>query len=257
MSEDITGILKNWKHDSENNIRITSGDDGREILQVRLPLGIEQYELTGRPDGKKPFGKLTVLEEFSERLKDHIKNHATDKGFHLNHDEILMLQNEAVLYYLRYLLLFQLGEYERTVQDTHHNLQVCELVEKYCNNDEDKKAILQYKPYILRMNAISRAMLSNQHDIKIMARQILESAIDEIRHMPEIETSAFKYEKVRSINYLKSAIKQLNENDEEPESLKKLQIELNKAVEYEEYESAAELRDKIKQFNQKKRPEGS
>ena len=53
-SPDLRQILKAWPYDPEHDARIVRGDDGRELLQVRTPLGIEQYEMDGRPDGLRP-----------------------------------------------------------------------------------------------------------------------------------------------------------------------------------------------------------
>ena len=57
MKQDIFNILNQWEFDPNNNIRFISVNNNREFMQIRLPLGIEQYELNGRPDGKKPYGK--------------------------------------------------------------------------------------------------------------------------------------------------------------------------------------------------------
>ena len=243
MNSDISGILNEWEFDSEENIRLITADDGREIMQVRLPLGIEQYELEGRPDGKKPFGKATALEEFQQRLDGYTAKHDSEEGFSISHEDFLLLQNEGVLFYYRYLLLFQIGDFKRTALDTEHNLKICRLVEKYCENGEDRKSILQYKPYILRVNAIARAMLSLREHVKLLAEEILEKAIQDIRNMPVIDTKTFDVEKKRSLTYLKSALTQVKKKDVDP--VEKLKHDLKQAVEEENYERAAELRDRI------------
>jgi len=46
--------LDDWPYDAENVVRIVRVSDGREIMQVRTPLGIEQYELEGRPTANDP-----------------------------------------------------------------------------------------------------------------------------------------------------------------------------------------------------------
>ena len=251
MSDDISGILRNWEFDPENPIRIITAEDGREVLQVRQPLGIEQYEMDGRPDGKRPFGKESFLEMIQERLSQHILNHANDSEFNISHEDFLIMQNEGILFYYRYLQLFQVGDFERTARDTNHNLQICELVEKYCKDPEDSKIILQYKPYILRMHAISDAMLSLHRNLKAIAKQTLESAITTINEMSDIDTPAFKFEKIRSLSYLKSALQQIGKNAESSTSdpLDKLQGELEAAVEEEDYERAAQLRDRLNEIN--------
>ena len=40
MSADITDILREWDFDSDNQIRIIQAEDGRQVLQVRQPMGI-------------------------------------------------------------------------------------------------------------------------------------------------------------------------------------------------------------------------
>ncbi len=246
MNDDITGILADWEFNSENQIRIIKANDGRDVLQVRQPLGIEQYEMDGRPDGKRPFDRETILEEYQERLEKHISNHATDKGFKLKHEDCLLLQNEGILFYYRYLVLFQIGDFTRTARDTEHNLCLCDLVEKYSEAEDDKKELLQYRPYIVRMLAVSRAMISLHQQLKNAARDILKSAIEEIEGLENIDTPAFQFERIRSLNYLRATLKQLDEQKISP--LEYLRVELENAVREENYERAAVLRDRIKEM---------
>jgi len=248
MSKDLTGLMKEWPHDPEQTMRIIVADDGRSVLQVRLPLGIEQYELSGRPDGARPFDKESVLEELEDRLEVHRASHGNDEGFTLSHEDCMLLQNEGVLYYYRYLLLFQLNDFDRVIADTDHNLKTCTLLENYCENEEDKNSVLQYKPYILRMNAMARAMDSIHDHLKETAQQILTNAISEIESMEELDSPAFQFERIRSLNYLRSALKQVE--DRPPADKRQLlEGELNKAIEDEDYEKAAELRDRIRELS--------
>ena len=243
-SGDMTDLLRSWEFDPDNQVRIIQAADGREVLQIRQPLGIEQYELDGRPDGKSPSGKESVLEVLQEGLRNHLAEHGTDEGYRVGHEDFLLLQNEGILYYYRYLVLFQIGDFERTSRDTEHNLAVCDLVEKYAVVEDDKKEMLQYRPYILRMFAISKAMISLHQQLKTAAKEILESAIAEIEGMPDIDTPAFQFERIRSLKYLRSTLKQVLEQKISP--LEGLKRELDSAIEDEDYEKAAELRDRIR-----------
>ena len=54
----------------EDDARIIHGENGREVLQVRTPLGIEQYETEGRPDGARPHGMESSLEHHLRRLEE-------------------------------------------------------------------------------------------------------------------------------------------------------------------------------------------
>ncbi len=247
MSADITEILRDWEYDSDNQIRIIQADDGRQVLQVRQPLGVEQYELDGRPDGKRPFSKDTVLDEFRARLENYTSSHGTEGGFQISHDDFDILQNEGLLFYFRYLVLFQIGDFVRTARDTEHNLAICGLVERFGEDEDQKKELLQYKPYIVRMNAIARAMISLHKEMKSNAEQILTNAISAIETMNEIDTPAFQFERVRSLNYLKATLSQIHEK---PHSqVEALKSQLEQAVEEEDYEKAAALRDKIRELD--------
>ena len=55
--------LKRWKFDPESNcVRLLKGADGRDVIQMRVDLGILQLETSGRPDGTRPEGFPTLLD---------------------------------------------------------------------------------------------------------------------------------------------------------------------------------------------------
>ena len=246
MSEDLTALLTSWEYDPDDTTRIIQAEDGRRVLQVRLPLGIEQYELDGRPDGLQPFGADTVVDHIEAEVALFASQNGDDSGYEIDHAAAGALQNEGILFYYRYLLLFQLNDFERVARDTSHNLRLCSLLERYCPREADRNAVLQYKPYILRMNAISRAMLSIQNDVKDVAESIVRQAIGRIEELEDIDSPTFRFEKARSVTYLQSALRQM---DKQPLNQKdELKMELEKAVENEEYERAAELRDRLRKM---------
>ena len=113
------------------------------------------------------------------------------------------------MFYYRYLLCFQISDFGRVVRDTEHNLRICDITEKYGFGSNMRVSILQYRPFIIKMNAISRAMISLQKNVKELAKDILESAVVKLKALPEVNSSIFIMEKNRSINYLETALKQL------------------------------------------------
>ena len=243
MGKDIAHLMREWEYDPENTVRFVEADDGRQILQVRLPLGIEQYELDGRPDGMEPDGRESILEGIEEKVKAFIAQNGEDSGFSIDHDDFVMMQNEGILFYYRYLLLFQIGDYERTSRDTGHNLRICSLVEKYCTNKDDRKSLLQYKPYIIRVNALSRSMLLLGKNEKQRALAIIKSAIEEIESGEMIPSMVYKFERDRSLEQLRGTLKQLGNLG--VGEVERLEAQLAEAVANEDYERAAQLRDKI------------
>jgi hypothetical protein len=240
MKQDIFNILNQWEFDPNNNIRFVSVNNNREFMQIRLPLGIEQYELNGRPDGKKPYGKITLLEEYQDRLEEVKIN---NKKFVLSNKDFKELRDEALIFYYRYLILFQIGEYKRTIDDTDHNLRICKLVDEYYQKD-DKKQLLQYRPYIIRINSISKSMIAVQDKNVEQAREHLQNGIDTINKLAKVDSDIYVFEKDRSIQNLEEILKQLK--SQYPDEKEILEEELNRAVEAENYKLAAEIRDKIR-----------
>ncbi len=247
MSTDLTRFFAEWPYDSDNNVRIIAAEDGRQVLQVRQPLGIEQYELDGRPDGQRPDGFETVLDSIEHRLAEFETTHGSAQGFELDDRTATQLQNEGVLFYYRYLLLFQLNDFERVIRDTAHNLRICDLLERHAADEDDAETVLQFKPYIYRMNSVSRAMALVQRHEHAEARSVLEEAIEVIQEMSEVDTPAFQFERVRSVNYLRSALEQIADAPGDP--LSQLERELETAVQEEDYERAARLRDHIRELS--------
>ncbi len=249
MNNDLTDLMNAWPYDSDRNVRIVVANDGRSVLQVRLPLGIEQYELEGRPDGVRPFESNTYVEHVEQLLKSHILRYGSDLGFEINGEHASQLQAEGALFYYRYVLLFQLNRFERVVRDSEHNLHLCDLLERYCPDEEARNAILQYRPYILRMRGASLALAVHQGDAEGDAVSIARDTIDAIESLDEIDTPAFQFERVRSVNYLQTMITRLEGNVDEADGddpVKNLELELKEAVESEDYERAASVRDQIR-----------
>ncbi len=241
MSQSIRKLLDDWKYDSTKNIRIINDSRGNPVMQVREMMGISEFVLEGRPDGSKYMGFDTVLDQIQNRLD------VSEKEFILTDKDLELLDKEARMFYYRYLLCFQISDFGRVVRDTEHNLKICDLTETYSSDNKFRISILQYRPFIVKMNAISRAMISLQKNVKELARDILESAIVTLKSLPEVDSSIFLMEKSRSINYLETALKQLGYC--KSDSIDCMKRELLAAVESEDFEKAAELRDRIKQLS--------
>jgi len=243
MSDDLSKLIQSWPYDPDQTMRIIIADDGRAVLQVRLPLGIEQYEIDGRPDGKQPLGFTSFVDAIEDRLRKHIVETGSDLGFFIGADDGAQLQAEGALYYYRYLILFQMQYYPKVVRDCDHNLHLCDLLERFCEDEETRNGVLQFRPYIIRMRAAAEALGIESGESDGDFRKILEDAVEAIHNLEEIDTPAFQFERIRSINYLKSMVKRMDVSESLPTT--DLEIALQKAIEDEDYETAAILRDRI------------
>ncbi len=59
----IDDILRDWPYEpSSVCVRMAKGRDGREVIQMRIEMGILQLETSGRPDGDRPSGFETYFD---------------------------------------------------------------------------------------------------------------------------------------------------------------------------------------------------
>ena len=111
-SHDLRRILTGWDYESNQvTVRKVAGDDGAVKIQLRLPLGLLQMEVSGRPDGSRPFGFESLLEYQEHRLQEHVRKNGTDLGFEIAPEDARLLRDETEMYYHRYLAEFVLEDF--------------------------------------------------------------------------------------------------------------------------------------------------
>ena len=112
---------------------------------------------------------------------------------------------------------------------------------------KDQSELLeQYRPYILRMNCMARALFKAQEhgDLK-GALRLLRKGIKAIEDLePMEENQIFEFEKIRSQKSLDDLISQLEAHLPVPAHVL-LVKQMKEAVQAENYEKAAALRDQI------------
>jgi DNA-dependent RNA polymerase auxiliary subunit epsilon len=245
----MRGWLSNWPYNPEDELRVFRGNHGREILQVRLPLGIEQYELEGRPDGHEPRGVESLLDFHLARL-EAVKAKGEDDGFTLSPEECAELFQEGTLYYYRYLRLFQMRDWRRSIRDTARNLRLFDFIHRYAEREEDQMYLEQWRPYLIRMNAMAQSLYALETDKHDDALQIVRNAIGNIERLDEIDDDTFRHEKERSLHALQEMVEHIDEIRPVPE-LERLQRELDQAIALQAFERAATLRDRIRNLRSK------
>ena len=244
MTEDIGPILQSWPYDPSGNVRKIVGADGQPKLQVRLPLGLEQYDLVGRPDGKRPCDRESWMEFYKAALAERIGQGLTPADFALTREDCARLREESLLFYFRYLLCFQVGDYDQVARDTERNMEAFRFVGMYAECDEDRDALNQYWPYIIRMNAVARAIAASQSSAPDAAAAIILEAISSVRSLDEVETQTFALEKMRSMSLLSDMLEQIQAHA--PNETDMVRRRLEQAIEAENYERAAQLRDVLR-----------
>jgi UvrB/uvrC motif len=245
-SQDIRDLLDAWPFDPDNDARVMQGKDGREILQIRTPLGLEQLELQGRPDGVRPHEMGSALEFYQQKLAQ-AEAAGSAAGFELDAHDCAELIGEGTLYYFRYLRLFQLNRWADTVRDTSRNLQLFDFIRQYAAREEDQQFLEKWRPYLMRMNVAASALQHLEQGDAAKALQIVQSGREQIEALDEMDDDTFRLEHERSLAALVELEKQLQKKQPvTPEEL--LQRQLRHAIERQEFERAAELRDRIREL---------
>ena len=249
MSLDISHILSQWPYKpGEVTARRVVGADGQEKIQLRLDLGLLQMEATGRPDGQRPQGHESLLAYHEYLLQKHIDQTGRDEGFSLDEADCEMLRGEGVMYYHRYLAEFVLGDFERVDRDTMRNMRLMDFCRKYARDESDKYILEQYRPYVIMMCTRARAHLAMNNSRLKVALAAARKGIADI----EAFYDAFGGEKMREHSGELAILRALEKDLESKipvDPVEKLRQELAQAVEAEQYERAAELRDRLRSID--------
>src|SRR5688572_3606055 len=166
--QDIDFLLKNWAYEpGEVNARLVKASDGRQVLQMRIEMGVLQLEVTHRPDGERPGGAETYF-DFLLGLVIH-----EGEDLELTEEQCNEVDREFIQYYHRRICWLSLREFRRAVRDADHSLALMDFVKDCSPSEEWTLSHEQYRPFILfhRTQAAALAMLEESSP---------EAAIEEI-----------------------------------------------------------------------------
>jgi len=252
MSDDLSPILEGWDyHPGKVTVRRITGLDGKEKIQMRLYLGALQMEVTGRPDGQRPYGYESLLEYF-QALRDQLEAEDGERLLELSPQDCADLREESMAYYYRYLALFHLEDYAGVVRDTDRNLRAFDLIKEHARTDADRYALEQYRPYVIMINSRARQELALQNNDLGSAYDALRNGMELIRDFfaeygqPDLADTADEYRVLES-----EAARIRDRLPRDP--IDALREKLDIAVRREHFEEAARLRDKIRKLEQSSR----
>lgn len=245
MTHDLRAILDGWEYEpGKISVRKIVGRDGQEKIQTRVDLGLLQLEPNGRPDGRRPYGCDSMLSFIETRLTEYTQKNGSDDGFLLLAEDCRDLRHEAHLYYQRYLSFFVLEEYDGVERDTARNLRLIELCRRYAETEYDRRALESQWGYVLMMNTranVYRAMNDERFEA---ALTLLEQGLAELRQREADEELPEDGSVAAELEVLESLRQELFEQMPAG-AIPRLEWELNVALECEDYEHAATLRDKL------------
>lgn len=235
--EHIDNLLRDWPYEPETlSVRIVSGADGRDVLQMRIDMGILQLEVEGRPDGSRPQGCDTYY--------DCLLKVALPAGddFVMTAQQCDEVDREFVQFYHRRICWLRLQNYRQAVQDADHTLALMDFCKRHSPDEQWTLSHEQYRPFVLfhRTQAAALAVLESEGP---------EAAVHEINSGLEALQAVFElYDAGDQFadDELVSRLLELRETlRKEYRVGKTLQEQLAEAVAAEQYELAARLRDEL------------
>lgn len=233
---DIDRLLESWPYrPGEVLARLVKAADGREVLQMRVDMGVLQLEIEDRPDGTRPNGAPTYY--------DYLLSQALiDPSFTLTADQCMDADREFVQYYHRRICWLALREYRRAALDADHSLAFMDFVREHSPDEEWTASHEQYRPFVLFHRVQAAALAELEDSGPEAAIREINDGLDRFRALYE----EYDGEDELEDDDLIARLVELKESLREHYHLgRTLDEQLADAVRDEQYELAAKLRDEL------------
>ena len=235
-NQSIDRILTDWPYDPGNvNVRIVRGDDSRDVIQMRVDMGLLQMETTGRPDGDRPKGYETYFDYL-------VSQTIRDDEFEMTEEQCLEVDREFVQFYHRRVCWLTLREYARAVADADHTLALMDFCLDHSPDDEWTMTHEQYRPFVLFHRIQAAALEQLDQQAAEAAVHTINVGLDQLREL-FVEHDA---EEMFDDNELVVRLTELRESLRDNYRVgRTLEEQLQDAVAREQYELAAKIRDEL------------
>jgi hypothetical protein len=236
-NQDIDHLLRHWAFLPGRPVaRRISGSDGRELLQMRVDMGVLQLEVDGRPDGERPHGFATYY--------DFLVSAAFDEGpeFELNEERRTEIDREFYQFYHRRICWLALQEYAQAAIDADHSLRLMDFTS--ANAVDRQWAVMheQYRPFVMFHQVQSRALVKLQENDPAAAVEVITAGLDALGKVFAAHGAEDHFEE----DLFVTKLREMQESIKSQFSLgPTLAEQLAEAIAAEQYELAAKLRDKL------------
>lgn len=233
----LDDILRNWPYEpGAVSARLARGADGREVIQMRIDMGVLQMEVERRPDGARPGG--------AESYYDYLVALGVHEGdsLRLTDEQAGEVDRELMQYYHRRICWLALRDYERAVRDADHNLALMDFVRNCSDDSQWLLSHEQYRPFILyhRTQAAAMARLEKGN-----AEPAIEELATGLQAISDWFTNYATDEQFDD-NEMVARLREMQDTIRERFGVEKtLHERLAEAIGREEYEQAALIRDEI------------
>ena len=227
-------MLSKWSFDPQTlGVRLVKGRDGRDVLQMRVDMGILQLETTGRPDGESYEGHESVL-EFLQQTQ------LLDPEHILTEQQCMDIDREFMQFYHRRISWLRLQFYNRAVMDADHTLRLMDITESLSGDEEWIGSHEQYRPFVLFHRTQADALGQLEESSAEEAIQAINMGLETMRSFFEKHEAEDHFESDELVVRLVDLRESLRNEYSVGQTLNE---QLADAVEREQYELAARLRD--------------
>lgn len=246
MTRDLTALLRSWPFVMGSvAARRIKGRDGTPKLQLRVDLGVLQMEVAGRPDGKQPLGFPSWLHALQHQLETR-REPQRDGIPLLTPEECIKLHQETVQFHQRSLAFYHLNDMAPAAADSAHNLALFDLLHRHAPSREHGWPSLQLTPQQTLLHARSQAgcLQPSQHAERI---QLLDQSIASLARFFEVIGKPEWADACPELGFLRAWHKASVAGHPLSEA-EQLSHQLADAIDREDYEQAARLRDQLKRL---------
>lgn len=232
----LDDFLSDWEFSPTTlNVRLIKGKDGRDVIQMRVDMGVLQLETTGRPDGESVEGFDTCLEQLQDL-------HLNKSNHELTEQQCMDVDREFMQFYHRRICWLRLQYYHRAVMDADHTLRLMDLCELLSPDEEWTGAHEQYRPFVLFHRTQADALGTLEESSAEEAVQAINAGLETMRRFFEKHDAEEHFEEDELVVRLTELRETLRTEYDVGKTLKE---QLSAAVEQEQYELAAQLRDEL------------
>ena len=232
----LDDILSDWSFDPAMlNARLIKGKDGREVIQMRVDMGILQLETTGRPDGNSFREHETVLDYLKLEQLENSERELTE-------DECGEVDREFMQFYHRRICWLRLQYYHRAVMDADHTLQLMDISDKMSPDEEWSGAHEQYRPFVLFHRTQAHALGELEENTAEEAVQAINAGLETMKGFFAKYDAEDHFESDELVVRLIELREKLRSEYDVGQTLRE---QLEEAVELEQYERAARIRDEL------------
>lgn len=235
---DIDSVLRKWDYTpGEVNARQIKARNGRDVLQMRVDMGLLQMETELRPDGQRPHGAETYF--------DYLVGEVIREGeeFELSQEQCSEADREFIQFYHRRLCWLSLREYRRAAKDADHSLAFMDFVREHSPDEEWTLSHEQYRPFVLFHRVQAGALAILDDDGPEMAIAEINRGLEQFRDLFIRYNAEDQFESDELVQRLREMRESVRRRYEVGQTLDE---QLADAVRSENYELAAELRDQLR-----------